>query len=176
MRRFLIEVIVVSAAFAILWIFAGRQISEVVDRFETVKIESTSVELIAYQGSGDGGTLIIAAHQLSLAPLNPHVGSTKDNQLALANAGKVFAFGPLRSSNTEVLAAEIPKPDTAVLLASRGYLPWPNFDGSLKPHLKRSSYYQFISKKSDGAKLEMVWSTEGEKETLIRIQIANASR
>jgi hypothetical protein len=33
--------------------------------------------------------------------LSPSVGSTKDNQLALATSGKVFPFGPLKSASED---------------------------------------------------------------------------
>jgi len=178
MRKFLIELLVVSVALSILWIVAGRQISELVDRFRTAELESKSIELIAYQGSGDGGTLIIGGPRFSLAPLNPHVGSTKDDQLALANAGNVFAFGPLRWNDSEILVAEIPKTHGALLLTRRSYVPWLSFDSGAKPHLNRRSYYEFSSKKSDGAKLKMIWSVTpaDDATSLIRIDISNASR
>jgi len=178
MRKFLIELILVGVALSIVWIFAGRQISGLVDRFTTAKIESTSVDLIAYRGSGDGGTLI-AGRQLSLAPLNPHVGSTKDNQLALAHAGKVFALGPLHPPSAEdVLVTVTPNPNTNFLMTRRSYVPWLTFDRSAKPHLNRKSYYEFISKNPDGAKLKMVWSVNGgdDATTLIRIEITNPTR
>ena len=161
-----------------MWIFAGRQISELVDRFRTAVPESKSIDLIAYQGSGDGGTLIIDGRHLTLAPLNPHVGSTKDDHLALSNAGNVFAFGPLRSQESELLVAEIPKTHDARLMARRSYVPWLSFDGSAKPQFNRRNYYQFTAKKSDGAKLEMIWSMTpaGDATNLIRIDISNASR
>ncbi len=177
MRRFLIELLVIGVALSIVWIFAGRQFSELFDRFTTAELESKSIDLITYQGSGDGGTLIIDVHRFSLAPLNPHVGSTKDDQLALANAGNVFAFGPLRWHESEVLVAEIPKTHGALLMTRRSYVPWLSFD-SAKPHLNRKSYYEFSSKKSDGAKLKMIWSADSEQNatSLIRIDISNASR
>ena len=169
--------LLVSVAFLIVWIFAGRQISEFVDQFTTAEIEATPGLLIAYRGSGDGGTLILGP-QLSLAPLNPHVGSTKDNQLAISNAGKVFAFGPARSMDPDVLVATISKPDVAFLKTRRSYVPWLSFDSGAKPHLNRRSYYEFSSKKSDGAKLKMIWSMTpaGDATDLIRIDISNASR
>ena len=179
MRRFLIELILIAIAFAILWIFAGRQMSGLVDRFTTAKIESKPVKIIAYQDSGDGGTLIIDEQRLSLAPLNPHVGSTKDNQLGLASAGKVFSLGPLHpNSPEETLVALAPNPDSNLLTTRRSYVPWPTFDGSAKPHLNRRSYYEFTSKDSGGAKLDMVWSADGAEDatTLIRVEITNPAR
>jgi len=178
MRRFLIELLVVAAALSILWIAAGRQIAGWVDRFRTAELESRSVDLITYQGSGDGGMLNIGPHRFGLAPLNPHFGSTKDDQLALANEGKVFVFGPLRMHEADVLAADIQKPHVALLSVRRSYVPWLSFDRGAKPHFNRSSYFEFSSRKSDGAKLDMIWSMhDADYPTdLIRIDISNASR
>jgi hypothetical protein len=181
MRKFLIELILISVAFTVLWLFAGQQISGWVDRYTTAKIESSQVKVIGYHGSGDGGELTVGDHQFSLAPLNPHVGSTKDNELALAHAGKVFAFGPLLSRSSEVLITKIPNPESNFLMTRRSYVPWLTFDSSAKPHLHRQNYYEFTSKNSNGAKLDMIWSininaAEDETTSLIRIQITNAGK
>ena len=178
MRKFLIELLVVAGALSILWIAAGRQIAGGVDRFRTAELESRPIDLITYQGSGDGGTLITAGHRFDLAPLNPHFGSTKDDQLALANAGKVFVFGPLRVHEADALAADIQKPQVAFLSVRRSYIPWLSFDRGAKPHLNRSSYFRFSSRKPDGAKLEMIWSMHEAQfpADLIRIDISNPSR
>src|SRR5437764_8704707 len=102
MRKLLIFLLIVILGMLTLWVFAGRQISEFVDRFASEVTILTPTSAVAYLGTGEGGTLIIGEHhQLSLAPLNPHVGLTKDNQLAIAFNGKVFTFGPLRSSGND---------------------------------------------------------------------------
>ena len=181
MRKFLIELILVSVAFAMVWIFAGRQISGWVDRYTTAKIDSSPVKVIGYHGSGDGGELTVGEHQFSLAPLNPHLGSTKDNELALAYAGKVFSFGPLLSRSSEVLITKLPNPENNFLMTRRSYVPWLTFDSGAKPHLNRRSYYEFASKNPDGAKLDMVWSisvnaAEEETTSLIRIEITSPPR
>jgi hypothetical protein len=160
---------------SILWFVAGRQISSFVDQFKTAEVTSQSLQSIGYEGSGDGGTLIIDDHRLALAPLNPHVGSTKDNQLALAAGGKVFAFGPLRSS--EPLAASIESSDTAFLAMQRSYVAWPSVNAA-RLVWNRTEYYKLTWKKQNGARLEMLWSA-GEDKTatfLIRTDISNPAR
>src|SRR5215467_13383839 len=99
MRRILILLAIVAAgvaALAALWIFKGREISSFVDRYWTVETHSVPIQSIGYEGSGTGGTLTVNDVGLSLNDLRPDlsvsVGSTKDNQLALANGGKVFPF------------------------------------------------------------------------------------
>src|SRR4029453_17028285 len=90
-----------AAALAALWIFKGREISSIIDRYWTVETRSAPIQSIGYEGSGTGGILIVKDVSLSLNDLRPDlslsVGSTKDNQLALATSGKVFPFGPLTS-------------------------------------------------------------------------------
>jgi hypothetical protein len=178
MRKILITLVIVIAlivTMSILWIVAGRQISMLVDQFKMAEIETISIHSISYEGTGDGGTLIIDDHRFALAPLNPHVGSTKDNQLALATAGKLFAFGPLRSS--ESLAADVESSDTALLAMHRSYLAWPSFNAA-RLSWNRAEYYKLVWNKQNRATLEMLWSVDSEKKvtSLIRIDISDASR
>ena len=102
MRRILVLLVIIAVAAAVLaalWIFRGRQISSFIDRYWTVEIQSAPIQSIAYEGSGTGGILICDSASFSLADVTPglslSLGSTKDNQLALASSGKVFPFGPL---------------------------------------------------------------------------------
>jgi hypothetical protein len=88
---------------SILWIFGGQRLSLFLDRFGTIEIASAPIESISYKGTGTGGDLLVKNIRLSLSPVDPksaepHFGTTKDEQLALSLGGKVFAFGPLRSS------------------------------------------------------------------------------
>ena len=101
MRRIFILLVTLAAgaaALAALWIFRGGEISSFIDRYWTVETRSGSIQSIAYEGNGTGGILIVNDLSLSLNEVGPglalSVGSTKDNQLALASSGKVFPFGP----------------------------------------------------------------------------------
>jgi hypothetical protein len=174
MRKILITLLIIIVTMSILWFFAGRQISSLVDQFRTTEVRLESLHSITYEGTGDGGVLIIENHRLSLAPLNPHVGSTKDNQLALAHAGQVFAFGPLHSSDKETLAADVPSDDTAALSERGGYIDWFSFKkGGTAPH-----YFELIWTKNNGKKLRMLWSADNDwnRTGLIRINISNSAR
>ena len=154
------------------WIFGGRQLSLFIDRFGTVEIDSAKINSIAYEGSGTGGILIVNDAGLSLnetAPnLSPSMGSTKDNQFALASGGKVFAFGPFASTaeNANYDLAAVPQPgDDAVFVTRRSALSWPtpfefNFMTGQSPSWKRYMYYQLRWKKSSGPELEMLWRYE----------------
>jgi hypothetical protein len=175
MRKILITLAILIACVAAIlasWIFVGRQLSLFIDRFGTIEIDSTKVNSIAYEGSGTGGILVVNDVRFSLdesAPkLSPSIGSTKDNQFALASGGKVFAFGPMVSTAenaTERLGAAPPSGDEASLVRRRSALSWPtpfdlNFMAGQSPSWNRHIFYQLLWKKSSGAKLEMLWRYE----------------
>jgi hypothetical protein len=161
-----------AATLAVLWIFRGREVSSVIDRYWTVETQSVPIQSIAYEGSGTGGILICDGVSFSLNDLKPglslSVGSTKDNQLALATSGKVFPLGPLTSTSEDTgerLATVPPLGDQAFLAIRHSVLSWPtpvdlNFMTGHSPSWKRHIYYEIRWKKSSGANLEMLWRYE----------------
>lgn len=170
MRKILITLAVLIAAviaFMATWIFYGRQISLFLDRFGTIEMSSARINSIAYQGNGTGGSLHVNDLELSLNDRNgpaPSIGTTKDDQLALADRGKVFAFGPARTE-AENLATVPLAGDDASLEIRRSILNWPtpfevNFMTGNSPSWKRHLYYRVRWKKSSGANLEMLWRYE----------------
>ncbi len=170
MRKILITLaILIAFVIAILaaWIFSGRQISLFLDRFGTIEITSARINSLAYEGSGTGGILRVNDLGLSLNDKNdpaPSIGTTKNDQLAVANGGKIFAFGPARSE-TENLNVVPPASDDAIIQIRRSVLSWPtpfeiNFMTGHSPSWKRHLYYRLLWKKPSGAKLEMLWRYE----------------
>jgi hypothetical protein len=174
-RKLLITLaILIACIVAILgsWIFWGRQLSLFIDRFGTTEIASAPIRSIAYEGSGTGGWLTVNDLHLSLDDANPKIapslGSTKDNQFALASAGKVFAFGPLTSSREnggDYLATAPKTGDGAFVVTRHSALSWPtpfdfNFITGHSPSWKRHMYYQLLWKKTSGATLDMLWRYE----------------
>jgi len=149
------------------WIFRGRQVSLFIDRFGTIETGSARINSIVYEGSGTGGILHINDLALGLNDKNgptPNIGTTKNDQLALANSGKVFPFGPPRSE-TESLAAVPPADDDAFIEIRRSVLSWPtpfefNFMTGQSPSWKRHLYYRVRWRKPNGATLEMLWRYE----------------
>lgn len=176
MRRILITLALLIACIAAIsatWIFGGRQLSLFIDRFETIETASARINSIAYEGSGTGGILRVNDLGMSLndrtpAGASPSIGSTKDNQFALASGGKVFAFGPLASAGENAgdrLATVPPAGDGAFIRVRESVLSWPtpfdfNFMTGQSPSWKRHIYYQLVWKKSSGATLEMLWRYE----------------
>ena len=169
-RKILITLgILVAFVVAILatWIFGGRQISLFLDRFGTIETASNRVNSLVYEGNGTGGILRVNDLELSLNDRNgpaPSIGTTKNDQLALANAGKVFPFGPARSG-AENLAVVPSAGEDAFIEIRRSILSWPtpfeiNFMTGHSPSWKRHLYYRLLWKKPSGAKLEMLWRYE----------------
>ena len=170
MRKILISLgILVAFVVAIVasWIFGGRQISLFLDRFGTIEMTSARINSIAYQGNGTGGILHVNDLELGLNDRNgpaPSIGTTKNDHLALADRGKVFAFGPVRTE-AENLATVPLAGDDASIEIRRSILNWPtpfevNFMTGHSPSWKRHLYYRVRWKKSSGATLEMLWRYE----------------
>jgi hypothetical protein len=170
MRKILITLaILIAFIIAVLatWIFGGRQISLFLDRFGTIEMTSAQINSLAYEGSGTGGVLRVNDLGLSLNDTNgptPSIGTTKNDQLGLANGGKVFAFGPARSE-AENLVIVPPAGDDAFIEIRRSILSWPtpfevNFMTGHSPSWKRHLYYELRWKKTTGATLDMIWRYE----------------
>ena len=169
-RKILITLgILVAFVIAIVasWIFGGRQISLFLDRFGTIEMNSARINSIVYEGSGTGGILHVNDLALSLNDRNgptPNIGTTKDDQLGLANSGKVFPLGPQRSE-AENLSTVRSAGDDASIQIRRSVLSWPtpfdlNFMTGQSPSWKRHLYYRLLWKKPSGANLEMLWRYE----------------
>jgi len=170
MRKILITItIVVALAIAIsaTWIFGGRQLSLFLDRFWTIETASSRINSVVYEGSGTGGILHVNDLALSLNDRNgptSNVGTAKDGQLALADSGRVFAFG-LPRSEAENLATVPPQGDDAFIQIRRSILSWPtpfdfNFMTGHSPSWKRHLYYRVLWTKPSGAQLQMLWRYE----------------
>jgi hypothetical protein len=175
MRKFLITLAILVgfiAAGSATWVFGGRQLSLFIDRYKTIEIASSRINSITYEGGGTAGILTVNDLRLSLNDVSPKIslsiGSTKDNQFALARGGKVFAFGPLASAgeNAGYDLATVPRAgDDAVFETRRSAVSWPTpFDLNLmtgqSPSWKRHIYYRLRWKKPSGATLEMLWRYE----------------
>ena len=175
MRKLLITLgVLVLCGVAILaaWIFGGRQISMFIDRFGTIEIASVPVHSVSYEGSGTGGWLTVNDVHLSLNDIHPKIalsiGSTKDDQFAVARGGKVFALGPLTSTGEnggDHLAVAPQTGAKSFLVTRRSALSWPtpfefNFMTGHSPSWKRHMYYELSWKKPSGATLDMLWRYE----------------
>ena len=164
--------VVCGVAILAAWIFGGRQLSMFIDRFGTIEIAVVPVHSVTYEGSGTGGWLTVNDVHLSLNHIIPKIavsiGSTKDNQFAVASGGKVFALGPLLSTaenGGEHLAVVPQAGDEAFLVTRRSALSWPtpfefNHMTGHSPSWKRHMFYELRWKKPSGATLDLLWRYE----------------
>ncbi len=167
MRKLLVALIVIMLA-AVVWIWRGRDLALLSEHFGTVEVRSDAVKSLSYEGSGKGGALHINDLSLDLTPANeskpvPEIGTSKDGQVALSYAGKVFSFAPPTAPDN--IATAPAANDQAAIETRRSILAWPNpfetnFMTGNSPKWKRFSYRKLIWKKSGGSKLEIVWRCE----------------
>ena len=194
-------VILVVLALVVLWLWRGRDVVTLADRFKVIETESQPVATISYNGEGSGGAFQVGDVRLSLDEVKlpagpPNVGTTLDGQVALSYAGRVFAFGhiPVEAQQLQTSPAA---GDTATLSIEHSAIAWPNFfevnymTGN-SPKWKRYIYRKLSWRKASGAKLEMLWRyeqfyytndgwvqafmTRPEDTGLIRVEISNAPR
>src|SRR6202011_650121 len=112
MRRILITLLLLIVTMSILWLWRGRDLSMLIDRFELIEARSHPIKTIAYEGNGAGGILHVedldlSLNEVELGGAQPNIGTTKDNQLALSFAVRVFQFATL-SSETDNLTVTVP--------------------------------------------------------------------
>lgn len=200
MRKFLV-VVFLALALVVFWLWRGRDVVTLADRFKLIETHSEPIDGIAYNSEGSAGALQVGDTRLNLDEVHlpggqPNVGTTKDGQLALSYSGRVFAFGKI-PVDTQQLRATRAHEDTATLSIEHSALAWPNFfevnfmTGN-SPKWKRYIYRKLNWKKPNGAKLEMLWRYEQffyqndgwleafmvrpETTGLIRVEISDASQ
>src|SRR5207302_1501035 len=167
MRKILIALLLVIA-FGALWLWRGRDLSMLIDRFKLIETSSRPIKTIAYEGKGTGGILHVedldlSLNEVELGTAQPSIGTTKDDQLALSFGGKVFPFGPVTAG--DILSASVSSDDVALVVLQHSAIGWPNFfevnfmTGN-SPRWKRNIYQTIRWKKPNGENLEMVWRYE----------------
>jgi hypothetical protein len=133
-------ILIVALASLIAWLFAGRQISMLLDRITTMRVESLPVSPITY----DGGFLSLGGRILSDTTLN----------------------GNILSAGEKSFTSVVDPGDDLSLAVDRSWLSWPtpfetNFmTGHTTSWRRRHRYYRLIWKKRSGAMLEMLWRYE----------------
>ncbi len=200
MRRILITLLVV-VTMSILWLWRGRDLSMLIDRFELIETRSRPIKTLAYEGSGIGGILrvddlALNLNETCLGQQQPNVGTSKDGFVALSFDGIVFRFAP-GMPGSDTITTIVPTDDSATVSIQHSALAWPNFFEinfmtGKAPLWKRHIYQRLVWKKLTGAKLEMLWRyeqyfypedrwteafmTRPGSTGLIRINISNAPR
>jgi len=166
--RKLLAVLFVIIALCALWLWRGRDLSMLLDRFHVIETSSRPIKSIAYEGGGTGGILhledlALSLNEVELGRREPRIGTTKDNQLALSFNGNIFPFGP--PSGSDALAAIVSADDVALVVIQHSAIGWPNFFEfnfmtGKTPTWKRNIYQKLAWKKPSGARLEMLWRYE----------------
>jgi hypothetical protein len=177
MRRFIFRSLLVALcaiAIGAVWIFAGRQLSLLIDRFGTREIERIPITELRYEGAATGGhfrfgTAVLGATGADSRPFALSVTADRAKNLIVAASGKSFPLGevipPSGSESSLGFTVRPDKDDDAALVVRRSYLSWPtpfdfNFMTGHAPSWKRHRYYQLVWRKHSGAKLEMLWRFE----------------
>ncbi|PYK84949.1 MAG: hypothetical protein DME41_00945, partial [Verrucomicrobia bacterium] len=87
MRRLVFVFLIIIVTMSILWLWRGRDLSMLIDRFELIETSSRPIKTITYEGNGTGGTLHVenldlSLNEVALGTAQPGIGTTKDDQLA----------------------------------------------------------------------------------------------
>src|SRR5260370_28141699 len=131
MRKSRVARLIVIVTTSLLWLWRGRDLSMLIDRFELIETKSRPIKTIAYEGKGAGGILHVedldlSLNQVELGAAQPSIGTTKEDQLAVSFGGKVFPFGPTQSGTGNLVAAT-PSGDVATISIQHNPTSCPNF-------------------------------------------------
>lgn len=171
MRAVLILACLAAVAVPAVWLFAGRQIVLLADRFLTAAAETLPTAPLTYQRGGftigdySGSWLGIDGQ-----PADIQVDSAADGRLVLKAGGTLFPLG-IRLEPVGVPAGWpdtglAPDPgDTVSLTRFQGRLAWPtwfetNFMTGQAPDRRCNLYYRLAWRKADGRELTMLWRWE----------------
>jgi hypothetical protein len=173
MRSTLVLSALAVVGMVVAWLFAGRQLVLLVDRFATCRVASLPAGPLAYS-LGSPGTLTVGDSSFWLAnpgdkPADLRVDIAPTGRLVLRAGGKAFPLGirtdtPDDSGRPDVAFAPDPGDDVA-FRAERSLFGWPtpfemNFMTGHVPSWRRNVYYRLLWRKRTGASLDMVWRYE----------------
>jgi hypothetical protein len=150
---------------AIVWLFAGRRISMLLDRFGTLRLRTLPVSPF----SCSPGTIWFSDIALSFAEgpetEDDAVDCDSSGRVVVTISGRPFALGA-RGARGGAGFEFAPDPgDQVSLVVDRSLLSWPtpfdfNFMTGHSPSWKRHLYYRLRWSKASGANLTTVWRYE----------------
>jgi hypothetical protein len=159
MRLILNRPVIIALVLIIIWLYAGRPVTSLLDHLITIKY--------------DGGGLLIDQFEMTFGAtdnLRSKLVLCSDslNQVILSSGKQSFTLGPRTNPVDPSGRLEIdfvPTPgDELSFTSSRSVFGWPTpfeFNFMMRsPWWKRYVYYRLVWKKPDGAKLEMLWRYE----------------
>ncbi|MDR3416441.1 MAG: hypothetical protein P4L83_09665 [Nevskia sp.] len=154
----------------LVWLFAGRWIVLLVDRFATVRVKTLPAGPLVYSP----GNIAIGDYALEVTDRGGRLHAIgidvdPDGRIQVHTGNKVFPLGvriglPDKSGRTDIPFAPDPGDDVALVL-DRSVLAWPtpfdlNFMTGISPTRRRNLYFRLTWRKRSGATLDMVWRYE----------------
>lgn len=170
MRRWLLRVLLIGAGLSVVllgWVFAGRQVSQLLDRLHKVTLKSQTLGHLGIENVGFGMLRLNDFRLSTTAPDNhPYSVEMKmegDGQFVVRSGGHAIALG--RKENSSGGTVSLRNGDHARLQIERSFLSWPtpfefNFMTGHSPSWRRHIYYRLIWEKAQGGRLEMLWHYE----------------
>ena len=168
MRKILIRAALALVGIAILWLFTARQLSLLLDRFLTIRVNSLPVSPLSYSP----GVLWISGLAVELTTNGdvgtPRLYSDSQEHVVVEINGQTVQLGT-RSGSHQSHGGDfgiVPDPgDRVSLTVSRSIMSWPtplelNFMTGHAPSWKRHLYYRLEWNEASGKKLTMVWRFE----------------
>lgn len=166
--RYILFALVAACGLVVLWLFATRSISLLLDRIHTVTVESQSPDHFVF----DNADLTFGAYRLSLMsldyqfPVKAFIGMT--GRVSIVDGAKTFPFGPGRStpkkSGLQYYEFTADSGDTVRFTREQSLLSWRIFETNwltgVSPSWRRHIYCRLRWTKRSGAKLELVWRGE----------------
>lgn len=174
MRRILVKTALGLACLGVLviaWIAGARSLSLLLDRLNTVQIDS---QPIVQLGVEDASGCMLRINDLPMSnampdyspyPMEMKVDPAR--QFVVASGGHAVVLGEVEESlgASRGLGVKPGPGDKAQFRVERSMLSWPtplemNFMTGHSPSWKRHLYYRLVWEKPDGGRLEMVWCYE----------------
>ena len=173
MGRFFLRILLIVLCLGVLgliWIFGGRQVALLLDRFGTAEVERIRVTELSYEPGGNFrfGTMLLGITGSDNRPMELRIEPDAHNKLFLTLSGKSFPLGdllPAAPDSVAALAIRPDKGDAVSITVRRSLLSWPtpfdfNFMTGHAPSWKRHRYHQLVWTKLSGATLELLWRHE----------------
>jgi hypothetical protein len=164
-RGVVIRIILVTVVILLGWLFGGRQLTLLVDRFFTIRIASLPATPIRFES----GTIEIAGRPLSTEmpgnrTLDLQVSTDSQHRTVLTRGPTTLTLGrPDGEAGKPPITPEAG--DEVRFTLDRSAVSWPtplevNFMTGHAPSWKRHLYYRLVWTKRSGGKLEAVWRYE----------------
>ncbi len=165
MRSLLIRGGIAIAALAVLWLFAARSLSLLVDQIATARVASLAASPLAWNGA----YFVIGSRILGLAApglaqaIDPRIDA--GGRLILSTGAESIVLGS-RVGPDALPATFASEPgDETSFTIERSWLSWPtpfelNVMTGRSPSWRRNRYYRLSWTKRSGARLELLWRFE----------------